>query len=227
MDQQAQTLNQIDALLAGVVIPSFANYVNYGVISSDDYNAFIDMYDETTIPEDVFIKFIEDELPEEIPAPNLVAFYLTTTGHVIVEANYEYLVGVLYSINPLTFNNQDDVVNTLEDIYENEQEEIDGVTIYLNSLAERVEDGHIFQTYLNFNNSTDDHNIILEDGNQYPSFPIAFSKLYMFLSHPDLRIKAADGSWLVVDSEMTPNKFAENLVLTPGGEAFTLEVAIR
>lgn len=220
-------LNQIEALLAGVVIPNFANYVNYGVITADDYNSFVDGFDESATPDDVFIKFIEDELPEEITQPNLVAFYLTVTGHVIVEANYEYLVGVLYSINPDAFESMDAIRETLEDIYENETDEIDGVVIYLNSLASRVEDGRVFPTYINFNNTTEDHNLVLEDGNQYPAFPLAFSKLYMFLSHPDIRIKAADGTWVVVDENMTPNKFAENLVLAPNDSAFTLEIAIR
>lgn len=226
--EEKQEMNQIENLVAGFIMPNLENFINFGVMRPEEYNTFIENMNEEALPEDVTIKFIEDEVPEEIDTPNYVAFYLTQTGAVIVEANYEYIVSILATkISPEMFESEEGIGNLIKEMHDTEDDEIKGVILYLNQLSEVVEENKVFKTFVCFNNMSNVRNITIDKNREYPAFPVSFSKIYKLFAHPDIRIRTNDGEWKVVTKDMTANEFASNLELTPNEEAFVLPIALR
>lgn len=228
MQETGLELTQMERLVAGYILPNISNFVNYGIMSAEEYNTFIATIDEDRIESNLFVKFIEDELPEEIEQDYLVAFYETGKGDVIIEASYSYLVRVLIKAAPDAIDSEMGAKGFLDMLSAEEKTREQHLAILLNHLAEaKVEKGSTNITTIYLNNILDNKNIQNADGASFPAFQISFSKIYLIFKHPDVRVKNTDGEWLIVNKDMTPNDFARLLITHTEPNAFSLRIAIR
>lgn len=224
-------LTALDSLLLGTAAQSIFRNTNTATISIEEYNELKENIDTADHP-DTTIKFIEDEIPNEITTPNYVLFFQTATD-IIVQANIEYLVALVDQAMPELFVDEA-AVNDFIEAYntENESQQL-AFTMYMNTVGRQVQEGYVLTVDIGVNNTSDLVNITLNNAEdqpmQVPAFPVSFTDIYLLLAQEDILVQRYDMKWVKITEDTTPNEFALNLTGVDLGDdsAHIMTLAIR